>query len=182
MRVSARTFAVRAVLAAVVALSAPFPASASVPPRLASSRLPDMERRVLAMHNLARAARGIAPLRWNPALAAGAALWAGDLARRGVFEHSRHLDGVGENLWAGTPGAFSLEHMVGRWVAERQLFKPGVFPDNSMTGHWKQVGHYTQIMWRSTTSVGCAIAHGWRADVLVCRYAPAGNVYGEMPF
>jgi Cysteine-rich secretory protein family len=142
----------------------------------------NLPQRLLVAHNQARAVLGVPPLHWDAALAASAAGWAANLARRGAFEHSDNRGDMGENLWAGTPGVFSPEKMVARWAAERQIFKPGVFPDNSKTGDWEQVGHYTQMVWRTTTAVGCALAKGSRADVLVCRDAPAGNVVGEMPF
>jgi len=141
-----------------------------------------LEQRVLAAHNRARQSQGIPPLRWDPALAAGAERWAASLARRGAFEHSDSGGAFGENLWAGTPGAYTPEYMVGRWVEEKRLFRAGHFPNNSATGNWLQVGHYTQLMWRATTAVGCALVKGARSDVLVCRYAPAGNVIGEVPF
>jgi hypothetical protein len=44
------------------------------------------------------------------------------------------------------------------------------------------VGHYTQLVWRATTQVGCASASSEREDILVCRYAEAGNYRGERPF
>ena len=141
-----------------------------------------LEQRILLAHNRARAALGIAPLRWDPALAESAEQWGKELVRRGTFEHSRDRANVGENLWEGTPGAYSPEQMVGRWLGEKRVFKAGIFPNNSTTGDWGAVGHYTQLMWRHSTALGCALVPGPRADVLVCRYAPAGNVYGEVPF
>ena len=171
-------------MAMVVAMGAtPVAAPVAVPSSSSSSSYaPSLEQRVLAVHNRARASQGIPPLRWDPALAAGAERWAEDLARRGAFEHAQSGGDFGENLWAGTPGAFTPEHMVGRWVDEKHLFRAGLFPNNSATGNWLQVGHYTQLMWRATTAVGCALVKGARSDVLVCRYSPAGNVYGESPF
>ena len=72
--------------------------------------------------------------------------------------------------------------MVGAWVREKQFFRPGVFPNNSTTGRVEDVGHYTQLVWRATTEVGCAQASSEREDILVCRYAEAGNYRGERPF
>ena len=72
--------------------------------------------------------------------------------------------------------------MVGLWVAEKRQFRPGVFPANSTTGDVEQVGHYTQLMWRRSTAVGCAVAQSRSEDVLVCRYSTAGNVVGEKPY
>ena len=79
----------------------------------------------------------------------------------------------------GTRGGFTLEQMVGNWASEKRWFRPGVFPDVSTTGNWSQVGHYSQIVWPATTRVGCGLARGRGRDVLVCRYAPAGNVDGR---
>jgi hypothetical protein len=47
---------------------------------------------------------------------------------------------------------------------------------------WHVVGHYTQMIWRGTTRIGCALASSRRWDVLVCRYGPPGNFIGEMPY
>lgn len=145
-----------------------------------------LDQRLLAAHNRERAALGVAPLAWSPALAADARAWGAQLARRGVMEHSdvdpEDPDPQGENLWMGTRNAFAPEEMVGLWIAEKKHFKPGVFPNVSRTGDWDDVGHYTQVAWRDTRQVGCAVATGAREDFLVCRYAQGGNVEGERPF
>lgn len=138
-------------------------------------------QRVLAAHNGERATVGAPPLRWNPELARGARQWADFLARTGQFEHSpndRARAPVGENIWGGTPGAFEPEAMVGLWIAERSNFVPGVFPANSRTGRVEDVSHYTQVIWRRTTDVGCALSAGPTQDVMVCRYSSAGNIRG----
>lgn len=144
----------------------------------------DWGPRVLAAQNRERAALGLEPLRWNPALAGSAAQWADRLAATGRFEHAPEaaVDPQGENLWAGTRGFYSVEAMVNGWLREKRYFKPGVFPDNSTTGRHADVGHYTQIVWRRTHEVGCAIATGAAEDVLVCRYSEAGNYQGESPY
>jgi hypothetical protein len=79
----------------------------------------------------------------------------------------------------GTHGAFSVETMVGGWASERRFFAPGIFPSVSRTGNWEDVGHYTQLIWPTTTRVGCALASTPRIDYLVCRYAGAGNIDGR---
>lgn len=151
-----------------------------------TGRLTSLDSRLLAAHNRERSAAGIEALRWDPALVAEAAAWGEELAASGAFEHSDvdedDPDPQGENLWAGTTGAFTPEQMVGLWIEEKKLFRPGLFPDNSATGDYADVGHYTQLMWRKTGSVGCALAEGEKEEVLVCRYRTAGNVEGEKPF
>ena len=143
-----------------------------------------IEERLLARHNAERATRALPPMRWNPALAASARDWADHLASRGAFHHApeKASDPEGENLWAGTRGRFEPEAMVDAWAREKRFYKPGVFPDNSTTGRVADVGHYTQLMWRATRQVGCAVAQGAREDVLVCRYSEAGNYRGEVAF
>lgn len=144
----------------------------------------DFNDRLLAAHNAERAAVGVPPLKWNDELAADARQWAKELAASGRFEHSAddpNKPVEGENLWAGTPRAFSPEDMVGLWAAERKDYRPGVFPNNSRSGNVEDVGHYTQLIWRSSGEVGCATAVGKHEEFLVCRYSDAGNVYGERP-
>lgn len=144
----------------------------------------NFDQRVLAAHNRERSALGLAPMAWDPALAASARNWADTLARTGRFEHAPFNPGnpEGENLWAGTRGYFSVEAKVDAWLREKQHFVPGVFPNNSRTGRVEDVGHYTQIVWRNTGKVGCALAAGAAEEVLVCRYAEPGNWRGERPF
>ena len=43
-------------------------------------------------------------------------------------------------------------------------------------------GHYTQIVWRKTTHIGCASAQCSGSNVVVCRYDPPGNYIGEQSF
>lgn len=54
-------------------------------------------------------------------------------------------------------------------------------PGNSKNG--KVIGHATQLLWKSTTKVGCATALGSCSDgqhkVFVCQYSPPGNYQGR---
>lgn len=137
--------------------------------------------RILAAHNAVRARAGVPPLMWDNALGSAAAAYAQQMAFTGRFEHSnrRARPGTGENLWMGSHGYFPIEAMVGGWASEKRWFVPGLFPANSRTGNWEDVGHYTQMIWPTTTRVGCALASTPRADYLVCRYSGAGNIDGR---
>ena len=141
-----------------------------------------LQRAMLMMHNAARAEVRQPPLAWDPVLAAAALGYARELARTGRFEHSPQPRGVphqGENLWTGTRGAYRYEEMAGHWIAEKRDFVNRPSPDFSRTGDYRDVGHYTQIVWARTTRVGCAVASNVRDDYLVCRYVPGGNVVGD---
>ncbi len=154
------------------------PACAAAQPSSFAEQFP---ARILAAHNFERMQAGVAPLVWDNALGTAAASYAQQMAMTGVFEHSNRAArrGIGENLWAGSHGAFSVEAMVGAWASEKRIFVPGVFPAVSRTGNWVDVGHYTQMIWPATQKIGCALASTMRDDYLVCRYSPAGNIDGR---
>jgi pathogenesis-related protein 1 len=44
------------------------------------------------------------------------------------------------------------------------------------------IRHYTQIVWRKTRAVGCAVATARRREVWVYNYDPPGNVIGYRPY
>ncbi|UUR08392.1 CAP domain-containing protein [Sphingomonas glaciei] len=140
------------------------------------------EAQALALHNRERAAFRVAPLAWDFGLAGAADAYANEMVRTGRWGHSPKATrpGQGENLWMGTVNAYRIDEMVGGWIGERRLFRPGVFPEVSATGNWIDVGHYTQMVSSRSTRVGCAIRSGGRWTYLVCRYSPSGNVDGRV--
>jgi Cysteine-rich secretory protein family len=139
-----------------------------------------MSEEILDAHNQYRAQVDVPPLEWSDLLASDAQAWADYLASLGgqELEHAEDT-GQGENLWMGTSGFFSPTEMVASWGEEQQYFIGGTFPDVSSTGNWFDVGHYTQVVWRNTTEVGCGIATAGGNDIFVCRYSPPGNFLGE---
>jgi hypothetical protein len=158
---------------------------AAAAPLLGASidRTSALEDRLLAAHNRERSTVGVPSLEWDETLAADAANWAQALADTNSFEHSRadptDPEVQGENLWAGTAGAWAPEEMVGLWISEKRDYRAGIFPAVSRSGDLERVGHYTQVIWRATRKVGCAIARSRAEDILVCRYSTGGNVIGE---
>lgn len=139
---------------------------------------------ILQAHNDAREEVGVDDLVLDDDLNAQALAYAEELAETGSFEHSTpgSRPNQGENLWAGTQGAFSYATMAAGWVDEKQYYIHARFPFVSNTGQWQDVGHYTQIIWRDTTRLGCGIATGSGRDYLVCRYSPPGNVSGQFAY
>ncbi len=136
---------------------------------------------VLSAHNAARSRFGVGHLAWNDELAAGAMAHAQFMASTGIYGHDRtpgRRKKAGENLWRGSRGVYSYDVMVGVMVDEARHFQPGAFPSNSRTGNWLDVAHYTQIVWPTTTEIGCALASSPTIDYFVCRYAPTGNKDG----
>ncbi|MCL6682971.1 CAP domain-containing protein [Sphingomonas alba] len=170
----------------LIALLAATPCSAASVPNphwpAPADRGPDLLKSVvLKAHNSARSKFGVAPVTWSDELAAGAMAHAQYMAATGIYGHDQtpgRRKKSGENLWRGTRGVFSYDIMVGVMVDEARYFRPGAFPDNAVNGDWHSVAHYTQIVWPTTTEVGCALASSVTTDYFVCRYAPTGNKDG----
>jgi hypothetical protein len=173
----------------LAACAAEVPPERVVEARTSAASAPRGEQRLrrvmLDGHRAARAAVGVAPLIWDDGLAAHARAYADTLARERRFAHADQPMGPareGENLWTGTRDAYRYEEMLGHWLAERGDFINGPVPAISRTGDWRRAGHYSQIVWRVSTRIGCALSSNRTDDYLVCRYALAGNVVGERAF
>ena len=139
--------------------------------------------RILAAHNQERMAVGHPLLQWDDRLAADAASYVPYLASIGRLVHSPRetRPGQSENLAMASHGSMSPEQLVDLWSREKRLLQPGLFPTVSRTGRWEDVAHYTQMVWPTTTRVGCAI-YPAAMDILICRYSPKGNVDGKPVF
>ena len=143
----------------------------------------EVAQRLLAAHNRERALVGAPPLQWDAELAAHAASYGATLASLRRLIHSPR-DGrphERENLAMAWHGTMTPEQLVGMWSSEKRMLQPGLFPAVSRTGQWEDVAHYTQMVWPTTTRVGCAIFDAdW--DYLICRYSPPGNIDGKPIF
>ena len=182
--------------AALLTLAFAGPASASdplapLPPaadmNITDPRLPgatgELAQRLLAAHNGERAMVGHPPLVWDSSLASAAASYGPTLAsiRRLVHSPRETRPGQRENLAKAWHGTLTPEQLVDLWSREKAMLQPGLFPAVSNTGKWEDVAHYTQMVWPTTTRVGCAIfAADW--DYLICRYSPPGNIDGKPVF
>lgn len=132
---------------------------------------------LLDYHNSLRFAERSPPLKWNETLKNDAAKWAQVMASTGVLKHAPRDSRPAnqrENISLSPHGANSPMKMAKVWGGEKKLFRPGMFP-NVCAGDWSTCAHYTQMVWSTTTEVGCAFVEGQRFDALVCRYSPPGN-------
>ncbi|MDC0674944.1 CAP domain-containing protein [Nannocystis radixulma] len=136
---------------------------------------------ITAAHNRHRAELGIAPLTWSPELARYAQKWADKLQKQRCALKHRPRSGTdaqrhGENLYAGSGQAATPEQVVDRWVAE-------VADYDAKTGRCRGVcGHYTQVVWRDSQRLGCAMVTCGDTEVWVCNYDPPGNFLGQKPY
>jgi hypothetical protein len=131
-------------------------------------------------------------LAWSDALATDAQKWADHLASLPTWPANPHSGVGGENIaWAAPPGSKTPAQFVDQWGAEKATFiPPCTFTAKvqgdpcSTTGDWRHIGHYTQIVWRLTTHVGCGLATSVATgrDIFVARYAPPGNVRNQLVY
>ncbi|KAL0949246.1 hypothetical protein HGRIS_009324 [Hohenbuehelia grisea] len=164
------------IFSAVGALAASSPAmSVEISKRLTIQPRAPQAATWLNEHNRVRAAHGAQPLTWSPSLAMRAAAW----AHRCKFVPT---DGVlsstlyGENIAAGT-GRFPISSAVNMFTQDAGQYNP-THPSYT---------HWTQVVWKSTTQLGCATARCngifdpalGEATLHVCLYNPPGNVVGD---
>ena len=132
-------------------------------------------REMLAAHNAVRAKVGVPALKWSETLAGVAQEWANTLIAERRFEH-RPKSKYGENMYRTDGGQTTPAKVVERWASEASGFD---YKSNRCKG---ECGHYTQLVWRATKEVGCAVARDRSREVWVCEYAPPGNYVGQRPY
>lgn len=132
---------------------------------------------MLSAHNAVRKRYGIPPLTWSPQLATYAQTWASTLTRENRFAH-RPNSIYGENLAYSRGLPLSPSAVVQMWANE---VKDYTYATNTCRAG-AICGHYTQLVWRKTTQVGCGMSRVGDREVWVCNYNPPGNVYGVKPY
>ncbi|KAG0199171.1 hypothetical protein BGX28_007518 [Mortierella sp. GBA30] len=145
---------------------------------IAALSLPTEEekRAILLIHNQYRAKHHAPALVWNDT----AADFGNEWISKCNFEHSGGgPNKFGENLAWGT-GAFDYKDAVDFWYSEVKNY------NYSQPGFSANTGHFTQVVWKSTTSVGCAKyacprpnAPTTIVNMIICDYDPAGNITNE---
>jgi hypothetical protein len=138
----------------------------------------------------ATAGGALVPLVWNTSAATNAQNWAAQCN----FSHNPNLGtmNLGENIYAGgsttTPVTVTGTDAVSSWSGEVSNY---TYSSNTCATN-QVCGHYTQLVWRNTTSVGCAVQQCTTNSpfaapftdwvFVVCDYAPPGNFNNEQPY
>lgn len=107
---------------------------------------------------------------WSDEIAKSAQRWAEALRdNQCAFDHD-HNTRYGENLSYFSPvGSGDVEKVLDGWygeVAQYDFSRPGFSPTT---------GHFTQVVWKGSTELGCGMAECRNAELWVCRYNPPGN-------
>jgi len=161
--------------------------------RRQTAGVPASMQEVFDAHNVYRCMHGVPLFTWDDAIAAQAQAWAdaGNYGHGSTAE--RTLDGygvLGENLAWGSPSRTGLDS-VSAWYDEIVDTANGGAPtgcdDWAPGSEGAALCHYTQVVWRSSTLLGCGQGratidhptHGpMEGDYWVCQYSPAGNMQG----
>jgi len=121
---------------------------------------------ILAGHNKQRQKYHTPPLVWNCSLGAQAAAW----AKKGTPGHSG--TDLGENIFVSSASGEKVDKAVDRWEDEEHNWNN----KKAECDAGKVCTHFTQMVWRGTTKIGCAINRNvsgqWKV-LLVCNYDPA---------
>jgi uncharacterized protein YkwD len=123
----------------------------------------------LKAHNDVRAKHGASALVWSDSLASKAKGVAGKCA----FQQT----GDAQNLAAGSSSSFGISDAMASWMEEKSEYdskKP-------------EISSFTQVVWKSTKSVGCAVQSGCTgifgnspARFVVCEYdTPSGDDFSR---
>ncbi|KAK1527296.1 SCP-like extracellular protein [Colletotrichum costaricense] len=142
-----------------------------------TSGLTSDQQAALDAHNAARSDVGVPALEWDATLAANAQEWATNLLSVGSLTHSQVSD-QGENLYMQSNTDSPYINAANAWIAEKSSYNGETISESNYMGF----GHYTQIVWKSTTKVGLAVATNSQGTYVVARYSPPGNYIGEKPY
>jgi pathogenesis-related protein 1 len=143
-------------------------------------------------HNKWRSEVGVPNVVWSDTVANVAQHWANQLKSEGcTMRHSSRTQrqGYGENLyWASalrwSNGLREVQNVsskkaVDSWGSEKADYN---YSNNSCNSG-AVCGHYTQVVWNTTTKIGCGMAIcNDKTQIWVCNYDPTGNYIGVKPY
>ncbi|KAJ9152260.1 PR-1-like protein [Coniochaeta hoffmannii] len=143
------------------------PSTPSRSPEFASDSL--FTSAVLNSTNAYRVQHSAPEVMYNSTLSRFATAYLSSVEDSCTFAHSGGP--YGENLALGYP---DVAASIDAWGDERRRY------NFDKPGFGEETGHFTQLVWKNTTAVGCGRVEcgegkGW---YLVCEYWPRGNVIG----
>lgn len=121
---------------------------------------------------------------WDEALASVAMAWANQCTfsanpnRSADYAAAGGSGYVGENIAGFLSGDASPDQLVQLWADERAFwtFEP------VSTSNLLATGHYMQMIWANSSTIGCGLATCGNGRFLVCNYAPGGLFFGVTPY
>lgn len=77
---------------------------------------------------------------------------------------------MGQNIAYKSGAEYKGQEVVDNWYSEERNY------DYNNPGFRSNTGHFTQLVWKSTTHVGVGRAVNGSTTFVVANYTPAGNV------
>ncbi|XP_011868300.1 PREDICTED: uncharacterized protein LOC105562243 isoform X1 [Vollenhovia emeryi] len=137
------------------------------------------QQEALLVHNEYRRRHRVPDLRLNPDLTAAAKAWANTLLNTNKLI-PQSSSPYGENIYSmqcSDPKLIvSAREVISKWYFEKKEHKFGIEPKVLNTCMYR---HFTQIVWKSTTEMGIAMAKRDGTCVVVACYHPRGNIVGQ---
>ncbi|CEJ82075.1 hypothetical protein VHEMI02166 [[Torrubiella] hemipterigena] len=157
----------------IIAAAALFAGSAVATPKPAASTPKPIEApngnftdEMLKGHHFYRSQHSAKDLKWSTKLAG--------LAQKKInsckFEHDD--EPYGENLAYNSEKTWAS--FINQWGGERTQYD-----FNRPTGYSDDTGHFTQLVWKDTTSLGCGYTKCSYGVLVSCFYDPQGNIEGD---
>ncbi|EGD98303.1 hypothetical protein TESG_05682 [Trichophyton tonsurans CBS 112818] len=136
-------------------------------------------------HNVHRSNHSAPALSWSSALESSAK----KLAESCVYGHDTSIDGGGYGQNIGYQSGYNsvASLLTEQMYNEEVILFEGNYGNNNPS-NFHAWGHFTQMVWMSTTHYACYTAHcsnlggqgsGGDAYYTVCNYSPPGNVLGQ---
>ncbi len=120
-------------------------------------------------HNKYRRMHQVGDVKWSADIAKDAQAYADTCPKTHSDPSGEYRDGRGENLaWGGGYFGDNFTKVVDYWYSE-------VSEHDYKSNDWRGgiTGHFTQVVWKNTTEIGCG--YNSSCGVYVCQYNPAGN-------
>jgi len=142
----------------------------------------------LDFHNQERACFGLPAMTWSKQLENQAKQYAFKCQYKHSAHSSRQSPPQGENLSAGSGFRWAINDLLNGWLEEQVDWRCA----GNTCGSGKVCGHYTQMVWKDSTKLGCATVQCHKNSpwpqysngqwtYTVCRYNPPGNYRGRHP-
>jgi len=145
--------------------------------KLDSLDLDQIKKDILNKHNYYRSRHQVDDLKWNKEIQVIAQAYSEKIAPGHSLVHSSNTykgESLGENLYMSY-GGMSGEAASNSWYNEVDNYD---FSSHS-SKDGKVTGHFTQLVWKGSTEIGCGAACDDTYCVCCCNYYPAGNFLGK---
>ncbi|KAF4114682.1 Golgi-associated plant pathogenesis-related protein 1-like [Onychostoma macrolepis] len=129
------------------------------------------QQEFLEAHNQYRKQHQAPELTYSDELSSAAQKWADHLQSKKSLSHSDTENG--ENVYYSFSSVKKTpkgKEAVDSWYSEIKDY------DFSSPGYQPQTGHFTQVVWKSSTELGVGLATDGKTVFVVGQYRPAGNI------